>query len=116
MKLNYAQIFQAAPILTKLIDTPFPVRISFSITGLIDALNPHLQDIDQYKTNLSSMTKDGQEEEVNKQFIEYLNTTYVEVAFDGIPLNGLGDELKLTVREVSNLRFVFIEPTKTLCG
>ena len=59
MKLNYAQIFQAAPILTKLIDTPFPVRISFSITGLIDALNPHLQDIDQYKkliSNLSSIS------------------------------------------------------------
>lgn len=116
MRLNYAQIFQAAPILTKLIDTPFPVGVSFSITGLIDALNPHLHEIDQYKTTLSSTVTDGHQEEVSKKFVEYLNTTYVEVPFDGIPLNVLGDQLKLTVREVSTLRFAFIEPTKTLCG
>jgi hypothetical protein len=107
MKVNYAQMFQAAPALEILSKKPFSAKLAIKLVDIVDQLNPHLAAIDKFRDMLSTETSKTAEE-LNREFVEYLNGTTAEITFVPItPDEADAAELAFTVREMASIRFLF---------
>jgi CHASE2 domain-containing sensor protein len=107
MKVNYAQMFQAAPSLDALSQKPFSAKLAIKLVDIVEQLNPHLVAIDRFRDTLSGQT-DKSAEELNKAFLQYLNETAAELNFAPITSEEADQAgLAFTLREMASVRFMF---------
>jgi hypothetical protein len=109
MKLSYAQIAQAAPVIGKMIDVPLNATVAIPFADLIDALNPHLRAMDDYKNTLAETESDAME--ANKKFAEFMMTV-ADVNITPISPHLIGSSLQFTIREMAAIRFAFSSSVK----
>ena len=108
MKITYEQIYRSYPVFKHLLDEPLPIRTSRRLKGLVDRLNPHLEQIEKVQTELigkySEETEDGVFEilpEKRDEFIgeleKYLQHD-IEVVWDPINISDLGEDITISVK------------------
>lgn len=118
MKLTYAQLFQAAPTISKIVDSSLPVTLAIKLVDIIDTISPHLTAIDKFRNDIGvNYATEKNKEEFNKLFSDYLNTTTADIQIEQIPVYLVQDSFKFTVRELATVRFLFSSqtPISTLC-
>lgn len=110
MKVSYAQIMQAGPVLMKMVDIPTTATVSLRFAELAECLNPHLIAIEDYKKALTEKILSDeditdQNAEFSNEFFKYLNSTTAELKFKPIPVEIIKDDLKFSMRDITSIRF-----------
>ncbi len=116
MKITYEQLYRSYPVFKHLLDEPLPIRTSRRLKGLVDRLNPHLEQIENVQTELirkySEETEDGVFEilpEKRDEFIgeleKYLQHD-IEVVWDPINISDLGEDITISVKGMEAISYL----------
>jgi hypothetical protein len=115
MKVKLIDVYASVPVLNKLIDEPLPTKISYKFMKLLNVLNGEVKLVEDQRLKLvkqysedGSIVSDEKKEQFLKEFSTFLD---VEIEVDWEPLNidTLGDNLKLSVVDLAKLHYLFKE-------
>lgn len=115
MKVRLIDIYGSVSVLNKLVEEPLPTKISFKLMKLLNALNAEVKLVEdqrlklvkQYSEDGSSVSEQNKEAFI-KEFSEFLNDD-VEVVWEPIEVDNLGDSIKLSVTDLAKIQYLFKE-------
>ena len=113
MKVRLIDIYSSVTVLNKLVEEPLPTKISFKLMKLLNTLNSEVKLVEEQRLKLvKQYSEDGNTvSEKNKvvfvkEFSEFLNDD-IEVAWEPIEVETLGDNIKLSVADLSKIQYLF---------
>lgn len=121
MEVTLGQIFASFNLIGRIVDQSLPIKLAWRFTKLIKGLNQEYQSLEKLRDGL--VRKHGEEvegqdgafrvtEESREGFMrefQELLSTEVEVDWDLISVDEVADSLKFSVRELSNIGWLFTE-------
>ena len=114
MKITYEQLYRSFPVFKHLLDQPLPIKTSRKLKGLVDSVNPHLEQIELNQNQL--IEKFGEETdqgfeilpENREKFIEALEK-YLQyeiiISWTPIKLDSLGD-ISISVKGLQTISYL----------
>lgn len=115
MKVKLIEIYGSVSTLNKLIEEPLPAKVSFKLMKLLNQLNNEVKLVEDQRLKLvKQYSKDGtsvadeNKEVFVKEFSEFLNEE-IDVAWQPITIDTLGENLKLSVTDLSKIQYLFSE-------
>jgi hypothetical protein len=113
MKVRLIDIYSSVTVLNKLVEEPLPTKISFKLMKLLNTLNSEVKLVEEQRLKLvKQYSEDGNtvseknKEVFVKEFSEFLNDD-IEVAWEPIEVETLGDNIKLSVADLSKIQYLF---------
>jgi hypothetical protein len=112
MKISYAQVFQAAPVITNIANKILSAGLALKLLDIIDQLNPTLVEIEKYReTVFANASETESQAELTEKFAAFLNNNTIDVTFPLLAVaetDGAG--LSFSIREMAAIRFLFERP------
>jgi len=113
MKVRLIDVYNSVSVLNKLVEEPLPTKVSFRLMKLLNALNSEVKLIEEQRLKLikqystdGNTVSDQNKEAFIKEFSEFLNEE-MEVQWDAIDINELGENLKLSVVDLAKVQYLF---------
>ncbi len=115
MKVRLIDIYNSVSVLNKLVEEPLPTKTSFKLMKLLNILNAEVKLVEDQRVKLiKQYSMDGttvseqNKENFIKEFTDFLNDE-VEVQWEPVEIDNLGDNLKLSVADLSKIQYLFKE-------
>tara|TARA_Y100001938_G_C8095082_1_gene437590 strand:- start:1163 stop:1591 length:429 start_codon:yes stop_codon:yes gene_type:complete len=124
MKVTLRNIYGASNILGLLVEQQLPIRIAFRLTRLITRLNEEYSNLDNHRKKLveeygeaikesdpnnpSYTFSEENQQKFTEQFNELLDEK-VEIEWEPISIEDLGENITISVRELNGIGFIFKE-------
>ena len=117
MKITYEQLYRSFPVFKHLLDENLPINMTRKLQGLVESVNPHLQQIEATQTELmekySHETDEGvfeipteNRERFLKELEKYLDYEIV-VTWEPININDLGEHLSISIKALKTISYLF---------
>jgi len=113
MKVRLIDIYGSVSVLNKLVEEPLPTKISFKLMKLLNTLNSEVKLVEEQRLKLvkqysedGNTVSDQNKEVFVKEFSEFLNDE-IEVTWEPIEVDSLGDNIKLSVSDLSKINYLF---------
>jgi hypothetical protein len=115
MKVKLVDIYSSVATLNKVIEEPLPTKISFKLMKLLNQLNAEVKLIEDQRLKLVKQysgdgmsVSDENKELFIKEFSDFLNEE-VDLNWETISVESLGDNLKLSVTDLAKVQYLFSE-------
>ena len=116
MKVKLSDVYISVPVLTKILDLEMPVSFSYKFMKLVNALNNELKDIEEQRVKLvkkytkddSNTVLDENKDAFLKEFTSLLETE-IDISWDKVPLQTMGNEIKISANDLSKIAYLFSE-------
>tara|TARA_Y100000593_G_scaffold90859_1_gene178229 strand:- start:1748 stop:2125 length:378 start_codon:yes stop_codon:yes gene_type:complete len=115
MKITYEQLYRSYPVFKHLLDEPLPIGTARKIKGLVDSLNPHLEQIEATQNELikkyGKETPEGYEilPEKRDSFVEELEK-YLQyeilIHWEPISLSSLGEQISISIKGLATISYL----------
>ena len=113
MKVRLIDIYSSVTVLNKLVEEPLPTKISFKLMKLLNTLNSEVKLVEEQRLKLvkqysedGNMVSEQNKEVFVKEFSEFLNDE-IEVVWEPIEVETLGDNIKISVADLSKIQYLF---------
>ena len=117
MKITYEQLYRSFPVFKHLLDENLPIMMTRKLQGLVESVNPHLQQIEATQSELmekySHETDEGvfeipteNRERFLKELEKYLDYEIV-VTWEPININDLGEHLSISIKSLKTISYLF---------
>ena len=115
MKVRLIDIYNSVSVLNKLVEEPLPTKVSFKLMKLLNALNAEVKLVEdqrmklikQHSTDGNTVAEENKEKFI-KEFSDFLNDE-VEMQWEPVEVENLGDNLKLSVMDLAKVQYLFKE-------
>ena len=115
MKITYEQLYRSFPVFKHLLDEPLPIKTSRRLKGLVDSLNPHLEQIELTQNQL--IEKYGEETETGWEIVPEKRDDFIKslekylqyeilVEWEPIKLSSLGDQISISVKGLETISYL----------
>jgi len=117
MKVKLSDVYVSVPVLTKVLDLELPVTVSYKFMKLVNNLNEELKGIEEQRVKLvkkystddnPATVSDTKKEEFLAEFTSLLNEE-IDINWEKLTLEKLGDSLKLSPNELNKVSYLFSE-------
>lgn len=117
MKVKLSDVYVSVPVLTKVLDLELPVTVSYKFMKLVNNLNEELKGIEEQRVKLvkkysteenQATVADTKKEEFLAEFTSLLNEE-IDINWEKLALEKLGDSLKLSPNELNKVSYLFSE-------
>jgi len=116
MKVKLSDVYVSVPVLTKLLDLELPINVSYKVMKLVNNLNTELKNIEEqrvklvkkYSNNEQNTVTEEKKQEFLNEFSVLLNEE-IEVDWNPVPTETLGNDLKLSVNDLGKIAYLFSE-------
>jgi len=117
MKITYEQLYRSFPVFKHLLDENLPITMTRKLQGLVESVNPHLQQIEATQSELmekySHETDEGifeipteNRERFLKELEKYLDYEIV-VTWEPINISDLGEHLSISIKSLKTISYLF---------
>tara|TARA_R110002167_G_scaffold348896_1_gene560535 strand:+ start:386 stop:769 length:384 start_codon:yes stop_codon:yes gene_type:complete len=116
MKITYEQLYRSFPIFKHLLDENLPIRTTRKLQGLVESINPHLQQIEATQSALmekySNETDDGVFEiapENREQFIKELDKYLqyeIVITWELMAIEELGEHMSISIKGLKTISYL----------
>ena len=119
MKITYEQLYRSYPVFKHLLDEPLPIQTARKLKGLVDTLNPHLQQIEATQNELlEKYSEEGEDgvfeiipenrEKFIKELEKYLQYE-ITISWNPIPLVELGQQVSVSVKSLETISYLLLD-------
>lgn len=116
MKVKLSEVYVSVPVLSKALDLELPINVSYKVMKLVNSLNTELKNIEEQRVKLVKKYSDSDQnnvlEDKKQEFLKEFSLLLeeeIEVSWEKLPISSFGNDMKLSVNDLSKVSYLFSE-------